>query len=84
MEGAAVVWREDVGVDGGRPGGGTAGVGGAGQGPCGEGWGGPDEDAEVASWPPWDPDMPDPLLPRLTFPHPRDPGWLLNNTKPQM
>lgn len=47
------------------------------QAPWGEACGGPDDDVEEPSWPPCDPDMPEPLLPKLTFPHPLDECWLL-------
>lgn len=46
------------------------------QAPWGEAWGGPDDDDDDPSWPPCDPDMPEPLLPKLTLPHPLDECWL--------
>lgn len=45
------------------------------QAPWEEACGGPD-DVEEPSWPPCDPDMPEPPLPKLTFPHPLDECWL--------
>lgn len=77
VEGAA--WRaaEAVVVVGGIPVELVApGLPGVEQAPWGDACGGPDDDVDEPSWPPCDPDMPEPLLPKLTFPHPLDECWL--------